>query len=169
MGTKKLDGNLLITGNLTDGTNNVAIANIITSHQSIKSLDTTATTSQTTSASETIAGSGTITLHKVSKTGSYDDLNNKPTIPQGTLTSARVQAGTGLSSSQSTAQSTTLDTTISIASGYKLPTTTEWNNCIKNVSISGNTLTITRNNNTTITIELPASSGGGNGGSPSVY
>lgn len=45
----------------------------------------------------------------------------------GTVTSVRVQAGTGLSSSQSTAQSTTLNTTISIASGYKLPTTTEWN------------------------------------------
>ena len=45
----------------------------------------------------------------------------------GTVKSVRVQAGTGLSSSTSTAQSTTLNTTISIASGYKLPTTTEWN------------------------------------------
>ena len=47
-------------------------------------------------------------------------------IPTGTVTSVRVQAGTGLSSSQSSAQSSTLNTTISIASGYKLPTTTEW-------------------------------------------
>lgn len=46
----------------------------------------------------------------------------------GTVKSVRVQAGTGLSSSQSTAQTTTLNTTISIASGYKLPTTTEWSN-----------------------------------------
>lgn len=45
----------------------------------------------------------------------------------GTVTSVRVQAGTGLTSSQSTAQTGTLNTTISIASGYKLPTTTEWN------------------------------------------
>lgn len=45
----------------------------------------------------------------------------------GTVTSVRVQAGTGLSSSTSTAQSSSLDTIISIASGYKLPTTTEWN------------------------------------------
>lgn len=45
----------------------------------------------------------------------------------GTVTSVRVQAGTGLSSSTSTAQTSTLNTTISIASGYKLPTTTEWN------------------------------------------
>ena len=41
-------------------------------------LNTTATTSQATSASEAL--SGNITLHKVSKTGDYDDLVNKPTI-----------------------------------------------------------------------------------------
>jgi len=49
-------------------------------------------------------------------------------VPAGTVTSVRVQAGTGLTSSTSTAQNTTLNTTISIASGYKLPTTTEWSN-----------------------------------------
>lgn len=181
----------------------------LTSHQSIKTLKTDNTTAQSTSSSEAIAGSGTINLHKVSKTGSYNDLLNKPTIPAtnvipatttankvllstttsgtakwsdfssagllktntsgvvsvdttsygtyskpsggipstdlaesyylasnpsgytsnaGTVTSVRVQAGTGLSSSTSTAQNTTLNTTISIASGYKLPTTTEWGN-----------------------------------------
>ena len=50
-------------------------------HQSIKTLKTDNTVAQATSASETIAGSGTINLHKVAKTGSYNDLNNKPTIP----------------------------------------------------------------------------------------
>lgn len=49
--------------------------------QSVKSLDTTATTSQATTASEAIQGDGKITLHKISKTGSYTDLLNKPTIP----------------------------------------------------------------------------------------
>lgn len=49
--------------------------------QSVKSLDTTATTSQATAASEAIQGNGKIILHKVSKTGSYTDLLNKPTIP----------------------------------------------------------------------------------------
>lgn len=49
--------------------------------QSVKSLDTTATTSQATNASEAIQGNGKITLHKVSKTGSYTDLLNKPIIP----------------------------------------------------------------------------------------
>lgn len=53
----------------------------ISSHQDIKTLKTDNTTAQTTSSSETIAGSGTINLHKVSKTGSYSDLLNKPTIP----------------------------------------------------------------------------------------
>lgn len=103
------------------------ITEVDITHQSIKTLKTDNTTAQSTSSSEAVAGSGTINLHKVSKTGSYNDLLNKPTIPQGTVTSVQVQAGTGLSSSTSTAQNTTLNTTISIASGYKLPTTTEWN------------------------------------------
>lgn len=58
----------------------------------------------------------------------------------GTVTSVQVQAGTGLSSSQSTAQTGTLNTTISVASGYKLPTTTEWNKVVltdTNQDISG--------------------------------
>lgn len=42
-------------------------------------LDTTATTAQATNASEAL--SGTIKLHKISKTGDYGDLLNKPTIP----------------------------------------------------------------------------------------
>lgn len=54
---------------------------ISASHQGIKSLDTTATTAQSTSSSEAIAGSGTIKLHKVAKTGTYSDLIGTPTIP----------------------------------------------------------------------------------------
>ena len=53
----------------------------LTSHQSIKSLDTTATTAQATNSSEAIKGTGTITLHKIAKTGTYSDLIGKPTIP----------------------------------------------------------------------------------------
>lgn len=41
-------------------------------------LNTTATTAQSTNSSEALSGS--ITLHKVSKTGNYNDLLNKPTI-----------------------------------------------------------------------------------------
>ena len=67
---------------------------------------------------------GNITL-SASDVGALPD---STTIPQGTVKSVRVQAGTGLSSSTSTAQTETLNTTISIAGGYKLPTTTEWGN-----------------------------------------
>lgn len=42
-------------------------------------LNTTNTSAQTPSASESL--SGNVNLHKVAKTGSYDDLLNKPTIP----------------------------------------------------------------------------------------
>ena len=51
---------------------------LLTSHQSIKTLNTDNATAQTTSASENVAGSGTINLHKVAKTGDYGDLLNKP-------------------------------------------------------------------------------------------
>lgn len=48
--------------------------------QPIKTLNTNNTAPQTPSSNEAIAGSGTINLHKVAKTGSYNDLNNKPNI-----------------------------------------------------------------------------------------
>jgi hypothetical protein len=72
----------------------------LTEHQVVKTLKTDNTTAQTASASEAILGSGTINLHKVSKTGSYDDLLNKPTIPtvyNNTLTMST--DGTGISGS----------------------------------------------------------------------
>lgn len=52
----------------------------LTQHQVIKTLNTNNTTAQTAT-NENIIGSGTINLHKVAKTGSYNDLLNKPTIP----------------------------------------------------------------------------------------
>lgn len=52
---------------------------VFTSHQSIKSINTNNTAAQSVSANEAIAGSGIINLHKVSKTGSYNDLLNRPT------------------------------------------------------------------------------------------
>lgn len=60
---------------LTKGTS------FLTSHQAIKTLNTNNTATQTANASEAITGSGTINLHKVAKTGNYNDLLNKPTIP----------------------------------------------------------------------------------------
>ena len=49
-------------------------------HQHIKSLKTDNTEAQSPSSGEAIAGEGTINLHKVSKTGSYNDLRNKPDL-----------------------------------------------------------------------------------------
>ena len=60
---------------------NVSRITALTSHQTIKKLNTNNTTSQTASSSEAITGSGTINLHKVAKTGNYNDLLNRPTIP----------------------------------------------------------------------------------------
>lgn len=78
------------------------------------------------------SGGGTDLPDQTGQSGKFLTTNGSTlswgTVPAGTVTSVRVQAGTGLSSSQSTAQSSTLNTTISIASGYKLPTTTEWSN-----------------------------------------
>ena len=64
-------------GTVTAGEN----VDYLTSHQAIKKLNTNNTTAQDANASEAIAGSGTINLHKVAKTGSYNDLLYKPTIP----------------------------------------------------------------------------------------
>lgn len=51
----------------------------LTTHQAIKTLKTDNATAQSPSNSEAIAGNGTINLHKVSKTGNYNDLLNKLT------------------------------------------------------------------------------------------
>lgn len=87
----------------------------------------TITTSGTIHLTKTAVTPGTyqgITVDKYGRVTGATDQGYSTTT--GTVTSVRVQAGTGLTSSQSTAQSTSLDTTISIASGYKLPTTSEW-------------------------------------------
>lgn len=55
------------------------LANAPTIPSAPGTLITNATNAQTASSGESM--SGTITLHKVSKTGSYNDLLNKPTIP----------------------------------------------------------------------------------------
>lgn len=88
-GNEELAGNIIIKGGkvgdgnnatyklaLPDTTGWTADKTFATTDQipTIKTLDTTATTAQSTNASEAIAGSGTVTLHKVSKTGTSTDL-----------------------------------------------------------------------------------------------
>lgn len=74
---------------------------------------------------------GSISANNVTTALGYTPYNstnpNGYTSNTGTVRSVQVQAGTGLTSSTSTAQNTTLSTTIGIDSNYKLPTTTEWN------------------------------------------
>ena len=53
---------------------------VLTAHQSLKTLDTTATSAQPTTSDEALSGTGKITLHKISKTGNYNDLLNKPIL-----------------------------------------------------------------------------------------
>ena len=68
----------------------------------IKSLDTSYVTSLTPDVNESILGTGTIGLHKISKTGHYDDLIGTPTIPtvyDGTLT---LKASDGVTATQKT-------------------------------------------------------------------
>lgn len=78
-----------------DGDCVVDLGTVLTTHQTIKTLNTDNNTSQTVSASESISGSGTINLHKVAKTGSYNDLLNKPTIPTDTGATSVEVTGTG--------------------------------------------------------------------------
>lgn len=78
---------------------------------------------------KTAVTAGTYQGITVDKYGRVTGASNQGyTTNTGTVTSVQVQAGTGLTSSTSTAQTTTLDTTIGIDSNYKLPTTTEWGN-----------------------------------------
>lgn len=96
-----------ITTNTLGQVTNITEVDI--THQSIKTLKTDNTTGQVVSSSETISGSGTINLHKVSKTGSYSDLLNKPAINDGTL---KIQVE-GTDKNTFTANQST-DTTINI-------------------------------------------------------
>lgn len=72
----------------------VNLGTVLTAHQNIKTLNTNNTTAQTVSGSESISGSGTINLHKVAKTGNYNDLLNKPTIPAAVTSINGLSGGT---------------------------------------------------------------------------
>ena len=74
-------GNVVSSASYDASTRKITLTKSITaltSHQSIKTLKTDNTTAQTASSSEAIAGSGTINLHKIAKTGTYSDLIGTP-------------------------------------------------------------------------------------------
>lgn len=111
----------------------------------VKVLKTDNTTAQTTSASESIAGSGTINLHKVSKTGSYDDLNDKPTIPTVNNGKLSIQ-GNGTTASEFTANQSG-NTTLNIkgSGGTTVSRTAANEITVSSTSVGNGTLTIQKN------------------------
>ena len=120
-------------------------------------LDTTATTTQSTSASESL--SGTVTLHKVAKTGKYSDLINIPVIPSapGTLVTNKTTAQTA---SSGEAMSGTINLhkvsktgsyndlndkpTIPTIPSLSKGTTSGSGNAVTDISVSGHTITLTK-------------------------
>lgn len=84
------------TSKKPDDTGIVDLGTVLTTHQTIKALKTNNDTAQAVSASETISGSGTINLHKVAKTGNYNDLLNKPAaVTESTVSSWGFTKNTG--------------------------------------------------------------------------
>lgn len=71
-----IDSNNYITYTIDGQTYTVSKQPYLTS---VKTINTTNATAQTTDAAEAIDGTGTINLHKVSKTGDFGDLLNVPT------------------------------------------------------------------------------------------
>jgi hypothetical protein len=71
------DGNVITNAEKSGRT--ITFTKGITALTQVKVLNTTATTAQTVVADEAINGAGTITLHEISKTGSWGSLLNKPT------------------------------------------------------------------------------------------
>ena len=80
----KRSQHLINGGGATTVTSNAS--GTITVATPIKNLDTTSGSGLGNGRSENISGSGTIYLHKVAKTGSYNDLVNKPKIPTNVVT-----------------------------------------------------------------------------------
>lgn len=113
-------------------------------------LNTTATTAQITSASEALSGS--ITLHKVAKTGTYSDLIGTPTIStvnDSTITiqmnGSTVDSFTTNASSAKTINLGTVITSHQDISGKANVATTLSGYGITDASISGQTVTLGSN------------------------
>ena len=116
-------------------------------------LNTNNSTAQTVSSSEPFGG--TINLHKVSKTGSYNDLLNKPTIPSAANNGIlNVKAGGSATGQIFTAnQSGNSTLTISGSNGISISAASGGSNTARTVTVKGPDLQI---NGTSVT--TPASS-----------
>ena len=112
-------------------------------------LDTTATTAQSTNASESLGGS--VTLHKISKTGAYGDLLGAPTnvsdfvndagytTNTGTITSVKMNGSTVASSGEAD-----LGTVVTSETQLSKGTTTGDGNAVTDISVSGHQITLTK-------------------------
>ena len=122
-GILKGNGAGSVTAATIDDTPTNNSTNLVTSGGVFSAIPTK--TSDLTNDSSFITASGAPVQSVNSKTGAVvltaSDVGALPdntTIPQGTVTSVRVQATSPVQSSTSTAQSATLNTTISLANGY---------------------------------------------------
>jgi len=111
-----------------------------TGGSTVGTLNTTNTTSLTPQSSESL--SGTINLHKISKTGSYNDLSNKPAIPTVGNGSLHIKVNQsdviGFSANQIS------DDTITFVAGSNITLTPDTTNKTITVAASTSSGTITR-------------------------
>ena len=110
---------------------------------------TLATTAQSTNASESLGGS--VTLHKIAKTGTYSDLIGTPTnvstfindagytTNTGTITSVKMNGSTVASSGEAD-----LGTVITSETSLSKGTTTGNGNAVTDISVSGHQITLTK-------------------------
>ena len=136
----------------------------------VGTLNTNNATAQTVSSSESFGG--TIKLHKVSKTGNYNDLLNRPTIPT-TLKNPYPLSYNGKSYDGSVAGMELLDSDITGILGYTPYSSANPSgfqaNVIESVKVNGTALAITNKsvnitvptvNNATLTIQMNGASKG---------
>ena len=139
-----------MNGNSKGTSGTVDLGTVLTSHQSIKTLNTNNTTSQTATASEALSGSGTINLHKVAKTGSYNDLLNTPAaVTESTVSGWGFTKNTGTVTSVAVKMNGTSKGTVTSSGTIDLGTVITAHQDISGLvrksafSLSGTTLTIT--------------------------
>ena len=102
-------------------------------------------------------------VETVAKTGSYNDLTDKPTIPSGTVTSVAASAGTGISVSGSpitssgtiTITNTAPDQTVALTAGTGISTSGTYPNFTITNSAPDQTVALTQSGTTTITGTYP--------------
>lgn len=110
-----------------------------------------------------IVSRNSLDVETVAKTGSYNDLTNKPTIPSGTVTSVAASAGTGISVSGSpitssgtiTITNTAPDQTVALTAGTGITTSGTYPNFTITNSAPDRTVALTGAGTTTVSGTYP--------------